>query len=277
MDWTKFGELGGMAVETVRKAAKAFLDQDADLARRCMEIEEQANVLRNSINAELVQLQREGRLPLEALTPLLTVARRFERVTDQAKNLCEEVLYMCTGEFSKHKGTEAFRVVFIDESNACLGQMAEGIGSALCIERFVFSSAGFNPARLDTNTVSFMAAKGIDVSRQIAKSLDQVPCLDHYQVMVALTDEARKAFPPPPTKSICLAWHLSDPSQLKGSPAQIEAAYQEAYRYLDSHIRDLVEGVLGSGEKDAGARTAHDLGPLGEQALQHTENNKQTT
>ena len=79
-----------------------------------MAIEEQGNTLRNSINAELMELSRKGQLPAAALTPLMTIARRFERVTDQAKNLCEEVLYMCTGEFAKHKGGDAFRILFFD-------------------------------------------------------------------------------------------------------------------------------------------------------------------
>ena len=43
-----------------------------------------------------------GRLPLEALPPLITVARRFERVSDQATNICEEALYFATGEYLRH-------------------------------------------------------------------------------------------------------------------------------------------------------------------------------
>ena len=102
----------------LREAVESFLQQDADLATRTMVMEEQANTLRNSINAELAELSRRNQLPAAALTPLMTIARRFERVTDQAKNLCEEVLYMCTGEFAKHKGADAFRILFFDLDNA---------------------------------------------------------------------------------------------------------------------------------------------------------------
>ena len=99
-----FIELGELSIRMLREAVQAFLQEDADLALRTMAMEEQANTLRNSINAELTELSRRDRLPAAALTPLMTIARRYERVSDQAKNMCEEVLYMCTGEFAKHKG-----------------------------------------------------------------------------------------------------------------------------------------------------------------------------
>jgi phosphate transport system protein len=94
----KFVELGNLANEMLRDAVRSFLEEDAELAERTMAAEEQGNTLRSAINAELMERSRKGQLPTAALNPLMTIARRFERVTDQAKNLCEEVLYMCTGE-----------------------------------------------------------------------------------------------------------------------------------------------------------------------------------
>src|SRR4029453_15183998 len=99
----------------------------------------------DGINTALMQQRQEGKIPLEALTPLMTIARRFERVSDQAKNICQEVLYMCTGEYSKHKGSEVFRLLFVDEHNACRSLMAEAIGNALNQSKFMFASAGLDP------------------------------------------------------------------------------------------------------------------------------------
>jgi len=81
--------------------------------------------------AILVGLLQEGKLPVHALTPLMTIVNRFERVADQAKSIAQEVLYACTGEYTKHRGTEVYRVLFVDEHNSCRSQMAEGIGNAL--------------------------------------------------------------------------------------------------------------------------------------------------
>jgi len=239
-----FIELGELSVRMLREAVRAFQQQDAELAQQTMAMEEQANLLRTSINAELLELSRRNQLPAAALTPLMTVARRFERVSDQAKNLCEEVLYMCTGEFAKHKGADAFRILFFDLNNACLSQMAEGIGNSLRPPRFVFSSAGAAPQPVDARAVEFMAQKGIEISRQGSKPLEQVPHWQQYQVVVALGGQARKAFPLPPGKTILFTWSIKDPASVEGSPEDVRAAFESAFRNLESHIRELLEAML---------------------------------
>jgi len=94
-------------------------------------------------------------------------------------------------------------------------------------------------------TVSFLKEKGLDVSKLASKSIDQIPNLDHYQIIVALAPEAKKAFPKVPTKVVCLDWSVQDPSKIEGTPAEIKAAYESTYQFLRSHIEDLVEAVLG--------------------------------
>lgn len=241
----RFEEIAQFSIPMLRDAVRAFTDQNAELAKSTMVIEEKVDELRNRINAELLGMRQENRIPLESLTPLMTIARRFERVSDQAKNICEEVLYMCTGEYSKHKGTEVLRVLFVDEHNACRSQMAEGIANALGQPRLVFASAGLDPKPVDPATVKFMKEKGIDVSRQTSKAIEQIPNFDHYQVIIALAKEAQKVFPPPPTKTVSLEWAVQDPSKVSGSPEQVKAAYEATYQYICEHINDLAEAILG--------------------------------
>jgi phosphate transport system protein len=240
-----FAEIAGLSIPMLHDATQAFLDQNADLARRTMEVEERVDGLRDQINANLMLARQEGRIPLEALTPLLTIARRYERVSDQGKNICEEVLYMCTGEYSKHKGTEVLRVLFVDEHNSCRTQMAEGIANSFGQPRLLFSSAGLQPRPIDPKTREFLTEKGIDISRQYPKSVDQVPHLEHYQVIIALAGEACAAFPPPPTKTVSLEWNVQDPSKVQGTPEEVQAAYEKTYQYIHTNIQDLVEAILG--------------------------------
>jgi phosphate transport system protein len=239
-----FIELGELSIRMLREAVQAFLQQDADLASRTMAMEEQANVLRNSINAELLELSRKNLLPAAALTPLMTIARRFERVSDQTKNLCEEVLYMCTGEFAKHKGGDAFRILFFDLSNACLSQMAEGLGNALRLPRFRFSSAGAVAELVDARAVKFMAEKGIAISSQTSKALDQVPQWEQCQVVIALGARARKALPARPAKTIFFTWSIKDPAELDGPPDVVQAAFASACQSLEAHLKELVGAIL---------------------------------
>jgi phosphate transport system protein len=249
--YARFIELGNLAVAMLRDAVASFLEKDADLAWRTMATEEQGNTMRSAINAELRDLNGKGQLPTAALNPLMTIARRFERVTDQAKNLCEEVLYMCTGEFTKHKGGDAFRILFFDLNNACLSQMAEGIGNSMGHARFIFSSAGITPQPVDARAVKFMAQKGIDLSRQTSKSLEQVPQWELYQVVIALSAQARDALPIRAKKTICLTWSVPDPAQVQGPPDAVVATFESAFQSLQSQIRELVGAILEQPQTEA--------------------------
>jgi phosphate transport system protein len=240
-----FVEIASTATPMLHQAIEAFVTQNADLAKQTMVAEESIDHLRHQLNADLVQRQQKGQLPLAALSPLMTIVNRFERVGDQAKSICQETLYMCTGEYTKHRGSDVFRLLFVDEHNHCRSQMAEAIGNALGQPKFIFSSAGLEPRPVDATTLGFLREKGLDISRQSSKAVNQVPHLDHYQIIVALAKEAQQVFPPPPTKAVCLDWSLRDPSTVKGSPDEIRLAYQEAFDYLKAHIQDLVEAVLG--------------------------------
>ena len=170
---------------------------------------------------------------------------RFERAADQATNVCQEVIYMCTGEYAKHKGTEVYRVLFVDEHQSCRALMAQAIGNQLAQPKFIFVSAGLDPQPTDPKTTNFLASRGIEDTRTSLLPVDHVPNFDHYDLIVALADSARSVFPPPPTKTVCLDWSIRDPSSVTGSDEEVQAAYERAYEYLRSHITDLVEAILG--------------------------------
>jgi arsenate reductase len=152
---------------------------------------------------------------------------------------------MCTGEDIKHKGKEVFRVLFVDEHDACRGQIAKGIGNSLGLERFRFNSAGITPEPVDTKTIDFMAEKGIDISQETSKYLAQILELEDFQIYIGLCEEAEEAFPPPPTKMIAVHWEIGNPSKLRGSEEEMRTAYEKTYEILDSHIRDLIEAIIG--------------------------------
>jgi phosphate transport system protein len=238
-------EIADLSIPMLHDAAQAFVNQDAELARNTIETEQVVDLLKSKLNNDLIALFRDDKLPFEALNPLIMISRRFERVSDQARNICMETLYMCTGEYMKHAGAEAFRVLFIDEHNACRSQMAEAIAISLNQPKFIFTSAGLEPQPIDPMTVSFMKEQGAEVSHMVPKAINQVPNLDHYHVVVVLAPEARKAFPQKPRKMAFLEWSVEDPSQTKGTTTEINAAYASTYQFIHEHIKDLVAAILG--------------------------------
>jgi phosphate transport system protein len=239
----RFQLIGSLSIPMLRDAVKAFLSGDAVLARNVLAREEEVDALRNVINNELFKLRLDDKIPLEALTPLLTIARRFERVSDQATNIAEEVIYMATGEYPRKLGGETWRMVFIDDRNRCRSQMAEAIGNSMKRPQFVFASAGLNPTEIDPATVEFLKTRGIDHTKAKSHSVEQLPHLDASQIIVALSPSAKKAFPKP-TKAVCLDWSLPDPSAATGSEEERTAAYESAYQFLHEHISELCEAVL---------------------------------
>lgn len=243
--YEKIIQMANLAIPMLRNTIQAFIDQDAELAKSTMEMEDKVDEARTDANDNLIKRLEAEKLPLEAFAPMMIIASRFERVADQAHNICEEVLYMATGENIKHQGKEVFRVLFVDEHDSCRGQMALGIANALGAGRFVFSSAGIEPQEVDPKTVEFMADKGIDISRHNSKYLNQILNIDHYEVIISLSTEADIAFPPAPTKTVSIRWHINDPSTVEGNKKEILTAYDKAFKFLDEHIRDLIEAILG--------------------------------
>lgn len=239
----RYQQIGSLSIPMLRDAVKAYVTGNVELAKSVISREDEVDALRSLINAELYQLRQDNKIPLEALTPLLTIARRFERVSDQASNIAEEVIYMATGE-QQTTSSGTWRMVFLDEHNHCRSQMAEAIGNAMGQPDFVFTSAGLDPQPVDAGAVEFLKGKDIDISRAQSRGVGQLPNLDAAQIIVALSPEARKAFPKP-TKAVCLDWNLKDPSAVVGSPAEKQAAYESAYQYLHEHISELCKAVLG--------------------------------
>jgi phosphate transport system protein len=237
-------EMAGVSANMLNDAVTAFLNKDVSLARQAIRSESRSDRLRFSLNSEIPSLSQAGRIPLEALTPLLTIARRLERVSDQAENICEETIYMCTGEYAKHKGLDLFRVLFVDQDNSCLSQIAEVIGMSLDQTKFLFSSAGLHPAPIDSRTLDFLNSKGFQTGRLRSKSVEQIPNLDYHQVVVAFGN--LPLLFKPPTKTVQLEWDVEDPRQTEGGAGKVQEAYERAFLYVDTHLRDLVQAILGT-------------------------------
>ena len=238
-------QMADLAIPMIHDSIQAFVRQDPALAQHVIAVEPAVDALLGKLNVEIIDALRQRLVQPEMVEPLVTIGRRFERVADQARNVCMETIYMCTGEYAKHPGAETFRILFVSEQNACRSQMAEAIALSLNQPRFVFSSAGIDPRAIAPQTIQFMKEKNLDTSRLAPKTIFQVPNLDHYQVIVGVAKEAQQAFPRSPRKTVYVDWSIEDPSRLAGSPEEVRAAYEATFEFLSSHVRDLVEAVLG--------------------------------
>ena len=243
-----FTEIAGMAIPMLRDSILAFTDRRADLAQSVIEREEAVDLLKRQVNARMVELFKDGQLPLEALNALSAIARRFERVSDQARNIGMEALYVCTGAYAKHPDTDVFRILFVDEDGAGAAPLAEAIGTALNQPKFVFTGASLEPHAISAATADFLRAQGLDPTRLVPRALNQVPNLDRYHVVVFLAKAAKRAFPQQPQKGVYLDWFIEPSLREAGGDFNTPAALERIHRLLSGHLHDLVDAILGSNQ-----------------------------
>jgi len=239
-----FAELAALAVPMLRNAVRAFAGNDGDLARATMQTEPRVNQIRDRLIAGLIDWRVDGRLPLEALTPLITVARRFERVSDQATNICEQALYFVTGSHVRHSAGVAFNVLFVDANHGALSRLAECAGRSTGEKRFAFFSAGVKPAPAEEAVAALPERYAAEAKSAPGRALADLDP-GGFQVIIALDAEAERAIGEIPTNALRLEWLLRDPAAPGGPAMHIQAAYEQLAHSLGTHINDLMQAILG--------------------------------
>ena len=90
------------AQEMVRGALDAFVQRDAASARAVIELDDRLDERMEQIFRELLSYMIEDQRTISRALRLVFVAKSFERVGDQATNICEQVVYMTEGRVIKH-------------------------------------------------------------------------------------------------------------------------------------------------------------------------------
>ena len=93
-----------IAQNMVRDSIDAFVKKDAELARRVVLSDSEADKLRNLVQDELINdyMARDAKTADRAV-PLLLIARHLERICDHTTNIAEDVIYMVQAEVVKHQ------------------------------------------------------------------------------------------------------------------------------------------------------------------------------
>jgi arsenate reductase len=96
--------------------------------------------------------------------------------------------------------------------------MAEAFLNAACGSRFKAFSAGLTPGKLNPIVVEAMRLRGIDISRQSTKSVDDMLASElKFEYVITVCDEASaEKCPVFPGATKRLHWGFPDPSALAG-------------------------------------------------------------
>ncbi len=100
-------KLSQVSQNMVRDAIDAFIKKDAQLARKVVLADAEADRLRNLVQDELVNeyLARDPKTADRAVA-LLLIARYLERICDHTTNIAEDVIYMVEAKVVKHHPEE---------------------------------------------------------------------------------------------------------------------------------------------------------------------------
>jgi phosphate transport system protein len=94
--------LADMAVEMLDRALDAFVNQDPEAARALVPEDKQVDALNKEIHCRLAELMTRDAEVIPRCLHLMVVAKSLERIADHAKNVAEEVVYLCEAKDIRH-------------------------------------------------------------------------------------------------------------------------------------------------------------------------------
>ena len=134
---------------------------------------------------------------------------------------------------------EPLKVLFLCTGNACRSQMAEGFTRQFHAKTIAAYSAGTDPQGVHPHAITVMAERGIDISDQRSKSLDDLSEVE-FDWIVTVCDRAADNCPAPKGVTRILVAPFDDP------PAMIAPAGDllEPYRRVRDKIGLFVENLI---------------------------------
>jgi protein-tyrosine-phosphatase len=127
-------------------------------------------------------------------------------------------------------------MLFVCVENSCRSQMAEGFARALGGSSAEVYSAGSRPSgRVDARAIAFMREKGIDISSQQSKGLDDLPPLRWDAIVTMGCGDACPTLP----ARRRMDWDLPDPKHLD------DAGFRDVRDRIEREVRTIIEDLTG--------------------------------
>lgn len=221
------------ARHTLADALKSFHDRDVDLAKATLKAATRFAPYFDRVFDQLAQEANQKTRPAKDLFGVLATFNRLERVVHQAKNLCEESIFVVTG---KTKGEKTFQILFVDQDNAAASQIAEHFTRKAFPNSGTYESAGWAAAeQVEPNFMSFAETVGLDLSKAWPTEFAALTQrLDQFDLIITLGNGSNAQITKLPFHTTCIEWDLD-----------LSAPPEEIYRALTPMIRTLIEQLRG--------------------------------
>ncbi len=221
-------------------AVTAFHEGNADKAKVTKSMAVQTERTFDAIYANLLE---QGEENIKDLFALFVVFSTIGRISDQAKNICEDTIYAVTGET---KAPKTYKVLFLDEDNSCQSQIAEAIARKQFPLIGEYTSAGRQAAeQIDPQVVSFLEKHGMNLALHKPVQLDLVPEeLSQYHVIVSLQGTVKSYIKEVPFHTAALEWDVGSLAT-DLDEQQTQQRLEELYREIALQVRDLMGTLRG--------------------------------
>ena len=133
----------------------------------------------------------------------------------------------------------AQRVLFLCTGNSARSQIAEALLDQLSDGTIAVASAGSHPKPLHPNAVRVMRSRGIDISANRTKHLDELVG-QRFDLIITLCDRVREVCPDFPSQPELVHWSLPDPAAAGASNRASLPAFEQTATELETRIRFLL-------------------------------------
>ncbi|PRQ01106.1 phosphate signaling complex protein PhoU [Enhygromyxa salina] len=236
----QISDMAEMAWGMLEAAVRAFLEADVELARTTKRVGKRIDRLYDEHFQALID--DASQRPALQQASLLKIFGKIERFSDQGKNICDEAMFVATGEL---KAPRVFRILFYDERNDLASQLAAALAAKQFPDAGVYSSAGWAPASAPHPELASVADRFVlTVTRpRLATEFAESPV--EYHVVVAINAE-HEQLPHIPYHTILLRWN-DIPVPAADTPPEARAAALDALvRELNAHLSSLMERLRGT-------------------------------
>ena len=133
------------------------------------------------------------------------------------------------------------KVIFLCTGNSARSQMAEGFARHLKSSVWEVHSAGTRPVGINPYAIEVMSERGIDISGQRSKSLEDIPAT--ADLMVTLCSTAAQECVHYTGARQLLHWNLTDPASAEGDEETIRAAFRRVRDDIEARLHQLVDEI----------------------------------
>lgn len=131
------------------------------------------------------------------------------------------------------------RVLFLCTGNSARSQIAQGLLEDMSAGAIEVASAGSEPKRLHPNAVRVMKRRGIDISSNRTKHVDEF-VTQRFDLVITLCDRVREVCPEFVSGPELVHWSIPDPARDSTTNRASYAAFERTAAELETRIRYLL-------------------------------------